>query len=137
MAIRRQERGRERGAAAVEFAIIFPLLLLLIGGVIDFGRAYFTQVVLANAAREGARAAVVGSGAWHTRTTAAAAGLDSSNLNIAPPSTAKCASGSPFTVTVGVDFEWIVLGPAMNLIPGGAAILPPELSSTATMQCVG
>ena len=49
----------DRGAAAVELALILPVLLLLIGGVVDFGRAFFAQVVITNAAQEGARAGVV------------------------------------------------------------------------------
>ena len=48
----------ERGAAAVEMALMLPVLILLIGGIVDFGRAYYTQIMLTNAAREGARAAV-------------------------------------------------------------------------------
>lgn len=45
----------ERGAAAVEFAILLPLLLVLVLGTIEFGRAYNTQITLTNAARDGAR----------------------------------------------------------------------------------
>jgi Flp pilus assembly protein TadG len=50
---------RERGAAAVEFALVAPLLVLLICGIIDFGRGYATLNQLAAAAREGARVAAV------------------------------------------------------------------------------
>lgn len=57
--LRRPRTRRDLGAAAVEFAIIFPLLLLVVAGIVDFGRAFFTQIQLTNAAREGARAAVV------------------------------------------------------------------------------
>ena len=46
---------RERGAAAVEMAIVLPLLLLVVGGLVDFGRAYYLNSVITNAAREGAR----------------------------------------------------------------------------------
>lgn len=44
-----------RGAAVVEFAIIFPVLAMLIFGVIDFGRAFFLRTNLVAAVREGAR----------------------------------------------------------------------------------
>lgn len=44
-----------RGAAVVEFAIIFPVLAMLVFGVIDFGRAFFLRTNLVAAAREGAR----------------------------------------------------------------------------------
>ena len=50
----RRRRG-ERGAAAVEMALILPVLLLLVGGIIDFGRAFNAQMTLTQAAREGAR----------------------------------------------------------------------------------
>lgn len=58
---RRHTIGRtsEAGAAAVEFALVAPLLLLLICGIIDFGRAYATLNQLAASAREGARLAAV------------------------------------------------------------------------------
>jgi hypothetical protein len=50
----------ERGAALVEFAIVLPLLLLLIGGIIQFGFIFNGQITLTSAVREGARHAVVG-----------------------------------------------------------------------------
>src|SRR5919201_6346799 len=49
----------ERGAAIVEFAIVLPLLLLFIFGIIDFGRALYMKNNLTLAAREGARIASV------------------------------------------------------------------------------
>ena len=49
----------DRAAAAVEFAIIAPLLLVLVFGIIDFGRALFTLNNLTSAVREGARYAAV------------------------------------------------------------------------------
>lgn len=49
----------ERGAAAVEMALVLPVLILFIGGIVDFSRAYYTQIMLTNAAREGTRAAIV------------------------------------------------------------------------------
>lgn len=49
----------ERAAALVEFAIVLPVLLLLVFGIIDFGRALNTQSNLSAAVREGARLAAV------------------------------------------------------------------------------
>ena len=49
----------QKGAAAVEFAIVIVLLLTLIFGMIEFGLAMFNQQVITNAAREGARAGIV------------------------------------------------------------------------------
>jgi hypothetical protein len=50
---------RQRGAVAVEFALVLPLLLLLVLGGIDWGYYFFVGEIAANAAREGARAAAV------------------------------------------------------------------------------
>jgi hypothetical protein len=47
----------ERGAALVEFALALPLLLVVIGGIVDFGFLFQRYEVLTNAAREGARLA--------------------------------------------------------------------------------
>jgi Flp pilus assembly protein TadG len=47
----------DRGAAAVEFALLLPLVLLILFGVIDFGFALDAKIKLTQAAREGARVA--------------------------------------------------------------------------------
>lgn len=52
-------RDRHRGAAAVEFALVVPLLLLLVFGCIDWGWFFFLDQVVTNAAREGARRGAV------------------------------------------------------------------------------
>jgi Flp pilus assembly protein TadG len=49
----------ERGAALLEAAITLPMLLLVAVGIFEFGRAYQTWQILTNAAREGARMAVL------------------------------------------------------------------------------
>jgi Flp pilus assembly pilin Flp len=54
----------EEGAAAVEFALLLPLLVLLLFGLIEFGFAFSTRIQATNAAREGARRAVVGVDNW-------------------------------------------------------------------------
>lgn len=48
-----------RGQALVEFAFILPLLLIIVGGIVDFALAFFVGQVIENAAREGARAGAV------------------------------------------------------------------------------
>lgn len=50
-------KGDRTGAAAVEFAVVAPIFLLLIFGMIDFGRAMMMSQVVQNASREGARLA--------------------------------------------------------------------------------
>lgn len=48
----------EKGGNLIEAALVLPLLLSLLVGVVDFGRAYYTYIAMINAAREGARYAV-------------------------------------------------------------------------------
>lgn len=49
----------ERGAELIEFALVFPLLLLVVLGIVDFGFLFQRLEVVTNAAREGARIAVL------------------------------------------------------------------------------
>jgi Flp pilus assembly pilin Flp len=51
----RARRKESRGAAAVEFALVLPLLLMVVLGTIDWGWYFFVSQVVTNAAREGAR----------------------------------------------------------------------------------
>ena len=53
-----QAKGR-RGAMAIETALLFPLLVLLLFGMIEFGLYVYNWQVLTNASREGARAGIV------------------------------------------------------------------------------
>ena len=92
LGIRRVLRS-ECGAELVEFALTFPLLLLVVMGIIDFGFLFQRYEVLTNAAREGARIAVLPNyqGATlddNVRTRVQqyldAAGLDSSDATVSP-----------------------------------------------------
>jgi Flp pilus assembly protein TadG len=61
-------RARRRGVAFVEFAIVLPVLLAMLLGIIDFGQMGRQSLIIANAAREGARAAAVGQSSTNVRT---------------------------------------------------------------------
>lgn len=50
-----QSKDAKRGAATVEFAVVVPILLLLLFGIMEFGRAMYVSQALAWSAREGAR----------------------------------------------------------------------------------
>ena len=64
----------EPGAVAVEFAIILPVLLLLVFGIIDFGHAWYMKQMVSNASREGAR--------YGTRATKSVAAANALNPSI-------------------------------------------------------
>jgi hypothetical protein len=55
----RRNGRRDQGAAAVEFVLVLPVLLVILFGIIDFGRLMHAKLELAEAAREGARAAAL------------------------------------------------------------------------------
>jgi len=60
MARRGRKRPSEKGAYLVEFALVFPLFLLLVLGIVEFGRYFFVQHTIQFATREGMRLATVG-----------------------------------------------------------------------------
>ena len=53
-----KEKNPERGAALVELAMVLPLLLLILVGIIELGLLFYNQQVLTNASREGARSGI-------------------------------------------------------------------------------
>lgn len=124
-------RGRtDRGAAAVEFAILLPLLFLFLGGIIDFGRYMYTRVTVTNAAREGVRALIANDSAGAaTRAQTASPG---NTLTVA--NTVCNGAGSTAATTVSTPFQWFLVGPAMSMV-GGSATLPSNVTSTARARC--
>ena len=110
-------RNRERGAAAVEFALVVPVLLVLVLGIAEFGRAYNIQTTLSGAAREGARVMALDNStspiaAATTKTIAAAPtlGLSAGQISISPSTCVVAAgAGVPQTVTVTVTYPMTFL----------------------------
>lgn len=111
---------REKGAVAVEFALVIPIFLVLVLGIFEFGRAFNIQVSLSEAARESARYVAVhhsdpgfSVGAAQAAAVSAAptAGLSTTNVGISyqnadGTSAPKCATGvnAVSTVTVPTGF---------------------------------
>jgi Flp pilus assembly protein TadG len=93
----------ERGAVAVEFAILAPILVMLLMGIMEFGRAYNAQVSLTNAAREGVRVMTISNSQASARTAAKNAAvsltpaLKDSNITF---SSASCTVNAQMTVTI-------------------------------------
>ncbi|KRC88244.1 hypothetical protein ASE25_15480 [Terrabacter sp. Root85] len=120
----------------MEFAIVLPVLFLLIAAIVDFGRAYFYQIQLANSAREGARAAAVGTLTTteiQDRAKAAIGGIPVADLSF--PGMVTCGTTNA-SVTVQASFQWLVMGPAIRIV-GGTWGASNVLSSTAVMKCGG
>jgi Flp pilus assembly protein TadG len=93
----------ERGAAAVEFALILPILILLLMGLVEFSLIFNTQISLTNAAREGARTMAIHNDPALARTATIAAapsvnpGIAAGDIAITPT---HCTVGATVTVTI-------------------------------------
>jgi Flp pilus assembly protein TadG len=127
-------RTFNKGQGLVEFALLLPMLLVLVFGIAEFGRAWMTRNILTGAAREAVRlAAVPGPGntfngpAADTRAkqVLASAGITTAAVSVVD-------APAPFgdvTATVSYDFPVVVIG----FIPGFSGSTFP-LTSTTTMR---
>lgn len=118
----------QRGASAVEFAIVLPILMLIIFAIVNFGIVMSNQAIITNAAREGARWASVhttssygtGCSATYsaTPTDPCQAAFSYANnllisfgigpeLSVTNPTPSDYNSGTPQTVTVSYDYYGI------------------------------
>jgi len=136
----------ERGAAAVEMALVMPLLLFVIFAIVDFSRAYDTKIQLSQAAREGVRLVAMQSTAdVNTRVAQAAPSLAISAVSIQylDSAGAVVAGGSCTTtgvvnarVTVTTGFTWLTGISAMSRFFGGTTFpTPTQQSAIGVMQC--
>ena len=102
---RRNTRDRRRGQSLVEFALVLPLFLLILAGIVDFGMGLATSITVTNATREGARLGTVNpsSAAVIARVQASATGLDVSRLTV----TVTCleVSGSTYVACSGAPWQ--------------------------------
>lgn len=125
-----RKHSSERGAAAVEFALIVPTLLLLVFGIVEFSRLYNVQLSLSNAAREGARTMAIENDLDVTRSTIIASApsvspsISAGNITI---SSASCVAGATVTVTISYT---------VSLFTGFFGAQLP-LSSKGVMRCGG
>lgn len=109
-----------RGQSLVETALVLPVLAFLTFGLLDFGRAYYFQVAITNAAREGARTAI---------------------LNIyTGPATPTCSSSNSYaTCPVQTDAAIVSAVTAelqgTGIVPQSITICPPHDSTSSTAGC--
>jgi Flp pilus assembly protein TadG len=96
-------RRDEGGAAIIEFALVLPLVVLLLFGIVEFGRGYNARIQLTSAVREGARAAALGGDPVAT-TRGAATGLTATS--IAVTSTGCAAPATSVTVSATYPFHY-------------------------------
>jgi Flp pilus assembly protein TadG len=117
--------GRRDGAAAVEFAVVVPVLIILVFGMIEFSRLMMVEQVLDNAAREGCRRAVLNTATTSDVNTVVTnylnnSGISGESITVSPdPSTAS--AGTAITVTVSVPFSSVSWLPHPMFL-GGATL---------------
>jgi Flp pilus assembly protein TadG len=107
----------DHGQALVEMALVLSILLLLLTGIVEFGRVLSAQLVVSHASREGARIGVVGAidDLISQRATDAAATLDAGKVIVSvSPSPSERLRGSQLTVKV--EYPVDIVMPFMDKI---------------------
>ncbi|TMF53823.1 MAG: hypothetical protein E6I22_09950 [Chloroflexi bacterium] len=100
---------RRAGQSLVEMALVLPVLAFLTFGLLDFGRAYYYQVSITNAAREGARTAIL-------------------NIYVGPL-TPTCTSSNTIVGAVNTELQ------GTGITPASIQICPPHDQSMSTIGC--
>jgi Flp pilus assembly protein TadG len=135
----------ERGTALLETAITLPIVLVVVVGIFEFGRAFQTWQVLTNAAREGARLSVMPNetpGTVETRvrsymSSGQLSGQAGASVSVNRNATIAVAGGttSASQVTITYPFTFMVLQPVMRLIqPGTNTGAPLTMTASAVMR---
>jgi Flp pilus assembly protein TadG len=139
-------RVHERGAAAVEFALVLPVLVMILLGVVDFGMVVNAQAIVADAARQGARAVSLGGDSAAGVTAAAKSsqsllGFSTTSSPTVPVIAVTCyaegttsfvaanaesscsvaETGDIVVVTVTYVYKWI--SPAVFGLPGTSSVV--------------
>lgn len=121
----------ERGQSAVEFALLLPVLMLVLFGMLDLGRLFFAAITIANAARVGARYATQHPSDSNGIIAAAQAEAQGQGIVLTDPTTSSvtvscpqgCGSGQPIQVTVSYS---------LTLVMG--FVLPSPVSMSNSVQ---
>jgi Flp pilus assembly protein TadG len=126
-------QGDQRGQSLVEMALMMVVLLLIMAGVLDFGRMYFTYLALQNAAGEGASYGAINPGwvddsdnadpnniTYRVQHESTGNLIDWSNTTVVVDVPSN-QGGQPITVTVSYEFE--IITPVMQVITGDTVTL--------------
>lgn len=117
----------------MEFAVVAPIFITLMLGMIELGRAFMVQQVITNASREGARVAVLdGSSATDVGDTIErylhSGGIEGANITIDPSDPQQAGFGEPVSVTVDIGFSQV------SWLPSPRYFGQNTLSATTVMR---
>jgi Flp pilus assembly protein TadG len=136
-------RETDAGQTLVEFSMILPIMLILLFALVDFGRGFYTWLLVTNAAREGARAgatqqdvAAIENKVYESFCSDYASGdcgLDETKLAIAVDN-AQGTRGDAVAVDLSYDFEFVTpMGDILALI-GGNNLSAPTITAHSSMR---
>lgn len=119
----RSSRRNRRGAAVVEFAVVAPVFVMLVFGMIEYGRMVMVQQLLTNASREGARMGVLDGATTASVQTAVTTYLTNcsvtgSTVTVSPNPPSSAGYGAPVTVTVSIPFSKVSWIPTPMFLSG-------------------
>jgi len=134
------KRTRHAGGAVVEFALILPVFLIVIMGIVDFSLALYDQAIITNASREAARAGIVLKAPKLTTTQIKAVAVNycqnylismgaAATPTISVTQAASPVFATPLTVTVSYSYTGLAVAPFLTALTG-----PLVLSATSVMN---
>jgi Flp pilus assembly protein TadG len=134
----------ETGAELIEFALIFPTLLLVMLGIMDFGFLFQRYEVVTNAAREGARIATLPDYGSNIQanvqarvnqylTAGGLTGTSTVTVGVTQTITVGSSCVTVRPVTVAYNHNFLFLGPILGLM-GGSGLSNKTLHATSSMR---
>jgi Flp pilus assembly protein TadG len=135
-------KKNERGTALLEAAITMPIILLVCVGIFEFGRAYQTWQVVTNAAREGARLAVIQGSKEEDIRTRVRSYLTNGGLKesmgdekiIVKRTEPLTGTDTASVVQVNYPFNFMVLNPVIRLIAPGDSTGKDQITMTSSAK---
>ncbi|GAA1773524.1 TadE/TadG family type IV pilus assembly protein [Kocuria aegyptia] len=117
----------ERGAVAVEFGLVMPLLLMILFIIVEFGYAFNAQISVTHAAREAARTMAITKDWSDAKDAALSSSPSLSPAKLHFPTEPTCVAGAPVEVVLTYSLSGLT-----SLLPSGV-----NIKGKAAMQCGG